>query len=246
MADPATQGSDSSKIIDAWVYSNDSVIGGFRVPATVPIIGFGNMRISVLGGVAENGNFANPQIYPFFDKYETTIANRPGKTDTVRPVFRYSAITSFALLENFEQGNTFGEDIDKNTLTSLQSTTETAFTGNSCGKISLDAVNNVCRVGSRQLTLLRSRSQIWAELNYKSNNTFAIGVIGYRDTIPLIGAQEKVVVAPRGNWNKIYINLTQELKTLNVSQYRLIISASKDAAVASPLIYVDDVKILEF
>ncbi len=241
----ATQGTDSSKLIDAWVYSNDSLIAGVRLPATVPIIGFGTTRISVLAGVAENGNFANPAIYPFFDKYEVMLANRPSKTDTLHPIFHYNSLAQFPLIENFTLGNSLNNEVDGDTATTMKITNESPLSPPNCGKISLSPGHQLCRVSSNELLLPAGTSQIWAELSYRNNNSFSIGAIGYKNGIEFASAQEKVVLGKYYNtWNRTYINLTQELRNVGATSFKLVITVLKDSSVDNPQVFLDDIKIV--
>ncbi|MEY4928057.1 MAG: hypothetical protein RI894_2493 [Bacteroidota bacterium] len=243
----ATEGTDSAKLIDAWVYSNDSLIAGVRLPATVPIIGYGNTRISVLAGIAENGNFANPAIYPFFDKYEKNLANRPGKADTLHPVFHYNSLTQFPLIENFTLGNAINNEADGDTMTTMIVTNESPLSPPNCAKIALDGVHTLCKVSSNELPMPTGTSQIWVELSYRNNNTFSVGAIGYKNGVEFASSQEKVVLAKYYNtWNRTYINLTQELRNVSATSFKLVITVLKDGGVASPQVFLDDIKIVRF
>ena len=49
------QGTSSSKITDAWVYLDGTLIGSFELPATIPILTEGKQNITIYGGIKLNG-----------------------------------------------------------------------------------------------------------------------------------------------------------------------------------------------
>ncbi len=238
------EGTDSSRLIDAWVYANDSIVSGIRVPGTTPIIAVGNTKITILPGIAENGNYARPQIYPFFDKFEVTLPNRPGKIDTLRPVFHYNSLTEFKFVESFTTTSVFSKYTDSDTTINISN--EVPFSTPNCGKIVLDDSHAFCRVATGIYPFNNAtKSQCWVELSYRNNNAFSVGVISLKNGVERLNAIEKVVVSPRSNWNRIYINLTQEIKNAGADNIKIVITARKEPSVTNPYIYLDDLKLLQ-
>ena len=45
------QGTNSSKISDAWIYIDDQLIGCFEMPCTVPVISEGNHALRIRTGI---------------------------------------------------------------------------------------------------------------------------------------------------------------------------------------------------
>ena len=134
---PNTQAAlPETKIIDAWVYVNDQLIGGFRLPASIPILNEGVNKVEVLPGVAENGGFATPAIYPFYERYTKSINFVSGKTDTLKPVVTYTA-TARVNADGFEGSTVYGDDLDGDATTRIIATANDPLSSSGYGKISL-------------------------------------------------------------------------------------------------------------
>ncbi len=238
------EGTDSARLIDAWIYSNDSIVSGLRLPGSTPIIAIGDTKITVLPGVAENGNYALLATYPFLDRFEVTLPNRPGKIDTLKPVFHYNNLTEFKFIESFTNAApVFLKQTDSDT--TINQSSEAPFSAPSCGKIALDDAHSFCRVISGAYPFNNStQSQCWLELSYRNNNAFSVGVVTVKNGVEKYNTQEKIGVSPRANWNRIYINLTQEVKNAGSDHIRIVITARKEGGVTNPYIYLDDLKLL--
>ena len=242
--DPNTQGTDNAKIIDAWVYANDNLVAGVRLPATVPIIADGNTKITIQGGIAENGSLATPATYPLFANWERNMPLVPGKIDTVKPVMSYRNDVVFALLENFGNGNNF-ETIG--TSENFTLVAENApFNAPYMGKITLDATHPNFSAGTIGRYTL-SKTNTWLELNYRNpNNEFSVGIIGYRNGTPLAAYQKKVYISPKSEWSKIYISFSKEIAALDAETYQIVISADKETSASLAEIFIDNIKVLRF
>ena len=83
--DYATQGSNSHKITDAWVYVDDQLIGCFELPATFPVITEGTHKVKIVAGIKVNGIASNRGQYPFYNPYEQIVNFEVGKKITLSP-----------------------------------------------------------------------------------------------------------------------------------------------------------------
>jgi hypothetical protein len=243
------QGASSSKIVDAWVYANDNLVGGFRVPATVPIIADGNTRITVLAGVAENGNFTTPTIYPFYDQYNTTINLKPTRLDTLRPVVKYYRPLTNApkfLIADFENDNKFMETIPS--LPAEAQVDIAAEVGNKYGRILFDGAKNetFCAMTTRISPDLTQ--PVWVELDYKGTNSMAVGLIGYNDSGT--DYRFKTFFVTKNSWNKLYVSLGREMFALKqnsgATKYQLVLYAKRANSSVVSEVNIDNVKILYY
>ncbi|TAF36476.1 MAG: hypothetical protein EAZ66_07605, partial [Alphaproteobacteria bacterium] len=176
------QGAPSSKIIDAWVYVDDLLIGGFRLPATVPVIKEGTGKVEILAGVAENGNFSTPTVYPFYSFYTRTLDFKPTKIDTLRPIFTYDVAKN----PKFSVNDFEGLDNDFTVITGSGGASATIAkvveNGNGVGKVTLTspapAVTELSRTTATRIQPNPTK-QVWAEVDFKGSNLFSVGIIGY-------------------------------------------------------------------
>ena len=104
-----TYGASTSNITDAWVYVDDQIIGCFELPTTFPILQKGPHKVSVYGGIMENGRgsargpypFYKPAVYRDLNLVEDSIIN-------LNPVLTYYPIgegVQVGWMEDFENAN---------------------------------------------------------------------------------------------------------------------------------------------
>ncbi|MEL6989410.1 MAG: hypothetical protein AAGK97_16480, partial [Bacteroidota bacterium] len=222
----AGEGANTHKITDVWVYANDNLLGAFPIPATVPILENGDTKIEIFPGIKDNGINSTPELYPMLQTVIQTVNLQPSEIDTLIPAFVYKSNVNFEFVENFENTIIFTFDEDGNVSTVLNPSSEEARTGLRSGKIELNATNNFIEVGNDQRIsgLPTNGSPVYLELDYKNTMEFSIGLIGYD---PLIGDPSQLIITlrEREDWNKVYINLTEQLQLSQFDEYRIFFSA---------------------
>jgi hypothetical protein len=88
-------------------------------------------------------------------------------------------------------------------------------------------------------------TEVFLELNYKTNTPLTIGVFGRTSTQTI---QEPIFVLNANTaWNKIYINLTPTVTNLSSSyDFRIYFSAVKTSDIDKAEILLDNIKLLHF
>ena len=244
------QGSNSHKITDGWVYVNGELLGAFPLPATVPVIWEGDAELIVDPGIKDNGIESLPDIYPFYQRYMQTVSLTSGETLEVNPRTSYKENITFAMVEEFDGGfHNIREDIDEDPNTSLEITTSDVFEGQGAGQIILTEVDATAIVASSvkfNSFPTDGRSEIYLELNYKSDTNIDIGLIG-TDSNSLSATNFSRGLNARAEWNKAYINLTVPVSQSQFDLYQIVFRVSfptsdfnKDTAV----ILLDNIKVI--
>ena len=246
ITDPV-QGSASHKISDAWVYLDENLIGAFELPVTLPILASGKHNIKIRAGIKLNGITASRVFYPFYDFYSQEIDLKLTKIDTLKPAVNYFSSAIFAWKEDFEDS---GFKIEKlsgsDTAITLINDPSLVFEGNSCGAIFLDENKKIFKgssLSSTPLNLPKGGFPVFLEMNYKNNQRFHVGIIAVHPSYK----SEVVVLTlnPSENWNKIYINLTNDVSNnVGATGYYLFLYAEKESSVSYPAIYLDNLKII--
>ena len=244
------QGSDSENIEYAFLYVDDEFIGGFFIPTTVPVLKSGDVSIIIDPGVKANGVSFNPDIYPFYKRYEATIRLNPGETYEINAGTTYRDNVKFPILEEFESTNhIFSDDIDGNTATFIDVTNNMAFEGSS-GIIRLDSDNSNIIFGSdfnrNDLSELpKNGTPVWLEINYKTDTEILFGVIGY-DAFGNPQSYPDFGVNPSAEWKKIYFDLSQFVFDERFVAFQIIGAAANREGRAESNIYLDNIKLLYF
>jgi len=210
------QGSNSNSITEAFVFVDNSFLGAYSLPATIPVLGSGEQKIDLFPGIKDNGIDATPEIYPFYSFVSENRTLTDMEVDTVSPRVEYLDNAKFGFIESFESSlQIFRDDIDEDSLTFVNLTTTDVFEGSKSGAIVLSRDNPVLQVASIRLSELPAANrETYLELNYKTEVPFEIGVFYYDETnFPFSDFRHGVNT--KAEWTKIYINLTPEFNGLN-------------------------------
>lgn len=249
------EGTASSNITEAWVSVDGNFVGAYALPATLPVLEEGPSDVVVQAGVKDNGLGNSPDIYPFFDNFETIADLGANTTDTIRPVFQYSDNTKFAFIEPFEEGSHVFEEIRRGSIDQMAQVTEGGFEGRSL-RIKLDTTAAIIEAATinRYADLTGEfTTSVYLEVNYKSDIPVTFGIIGYQAG-GLPGAGEVAFLSgfnPSGEWKKIYFNLSVAVVESRLSEFQIVFQAAipieqgqlaRDEAV----VMLDNIKLLHF
>jgi len=252
----AGEGTAASKLTEVWVTVEGEFVGAYPIPADIPILAEGEVTVFVQAGIKDNGIGSLPEIYPFFEAYEATVALGPNTTDTIRPVFRYLEQTRFALVEGFENGSQVFRDVLSGRSGQLRLVQNEVFEGNSALQISLDSVNTLLQVATleRYPEIVGNNSaRVYLEMHYKSEVPVVFGLIGY-DSGQLGGRRTAFIAGFRSSeeWNKIYFNFSLDAIELGSDEYQVFLQASipngEDGtpSLDEARVWLDNVKLLHF
>ncbi len=232
------EGSESQKIIDAWVAIDKNLIGVYELPATFPILEEGEHEIQIGAGILDNGITGTRVEYDFYTSYNINYEFTPGITDSISPIIEYSELADFVFIENFD-----GTGVKFERKSGNVNITQTSSNGfeDKCGLIELDDANNFMEIVSTEKFQLPSDGNpVYLELNYYSSNTFQIGLLNELTQDRFYN----LVVSPKNEWNKIYVNLTEQATTLKALEYRLLFQSYKTDSLTSAEIRFDNIKLI--
>ncbi len=240
------QGFNSHKLTDVWVYADTELLGVFTPPIDVPVIPKSDStEIILFPGIRNNGVSTNPIIYPFMDRYENKLPLKSGETITIDPIFNYRSSAVFEMIEGFEGNHGFTFDADTISSTSLLVSEEEFLEGSRSGHFSIDEANRTVQVatGLEFSTEGLDGREVYLELDYKNDTPLFVGVIARSQLQEL--KEWKVILPPRDNWNKIYVDFTNELAFSNIEFYRIVFGVTLGSATEGDA-YIDNVKLIHF
>ncbi len=245
--DLLTEGTSSHKITDAWVYVNGDLIGMFEIPATVPVLASGNKNLTILAGIMDNGNSTTRENYPFYSSYNTTMAFAGQKNVKVTPVFTYRGDLTFEIIEDFELGVMFVNNSGTAVMTNTKDSS-LVFEGSRSAVVKLDDVNSVYEgITSDKYSLPGGSMPVYIELNYKCSQEFFFGLkVTPPASLPFQLFSHRVNT--KSYWNKIYLNITDQVSTYNGTygpcEFQVLIRAEKFNSADTTFIYLDNVKLI--
>ncbi|MEI8203079.1 MAG: hypothetical protein WCH34_08720 [Bacteroidota bacterium] len=249
--DYITQGTASHKITDVWVYVDNELVGAFELPANIPVLKSGTHKVTIRPGIKLNGIAATRSYYPFFNAFDTNnVQLEVGKQFVVYPTFRYGTYTKFSWKEDFESaGVSLERTTTSDTIIELTNDPNLMFhlaneTNTYSAAIYLDQSHSIFEfrtINSYPLPI--GGSPVFLELNYKTNNYFAIGVTG--NTTGQQISTTVIYLSPNEKWNKIYINLTPTVSNMiSAIDYKIFIRGVLDSGDSNGLILLDNIKLV--
>jgi len=213
-----------SKIVAANVLVDGETAGVISIPGKIPVFAEGDVTITLDPLVQENGADNFLQIYPFFERIETSVTLTRQDSIEINPKTKYST-------GNFFRGSTFSgsdefftEDIDGNGFTQLIISPVGGQAGEgSIGRIVLNADNAYYEAATSASSPIdiSNATQVWLEVQYKSDVDFIFGVQGL-DNVNLreFGVRAKDV------WNTIYFDAASFLFSSGTTNFQLTMTAS--------------------
>lgn len=235
-----SQGSNSSKITDLWVYTNGQFQGAFPYNHLIPIVNNNkSAKIQIFAGIKNNGIAETRVFWPFYSPLEFDTLIESGKTIEMPLVFEYNSNTKFVINENFDNvGNVFNNSSISDTIYNITSSEE-SLEGNYL-KLELKGQSVIGQIETSQTYSLPAGSEnVYLELNYKCNKEFSIGLIGDKD--PQL--KEAITLSAKENWNKIYIQLSNTVSSAPVSnKYKLYFRMINNND--NSKLYIDNLKLI--
>ncbi len=252
----ATGGAAWQKITEAWVYAGNEFLGGYSLPALVPVLAEGNVDLQIFPGVRENGQTATPGLYPFLDRFESTVSLTAGQTTVVQPATRYTASAIFPWQEDrttFDLNSLVLENRDGDTATAYRISADGAFEGRSVN-MQVDTAHRLIEIATEPVENLPNTGDrpVWLELHYRNNIPFELWLLGSQGSNTNELSQAIFQFAPSEQWNKIYFNLTDYLVNLQQTQHRLFfrvllpVDNSGKPLQASGEVYLDNIRLVHF
>ncbi len=240
------QGANTHKIIDAWIYIDDKPFGVFELPIVFPVLEDGNHSIIVFAGIAVNGILSFRLPFPFYKTDTTTLNLVRRDTVTFNPSVTYfQSGFQFSFIEDFESGNIFSPTTNSDTsLQRIAIADEPPVYGTHVGSIFVSDVEQTCEVATIDDYILpMANFDVYLEMDYQCNQPFSIGLRGNS------GGQQtqefyKVTLNESEQWNKIYVQLNNEVTTMSADDYQILIRADQDSSTIPCRIWIDNVKLI--
>ena len=220
----AEGGAGWQKITEGYLYVNREYLGAYTLPATVPVLAEGASLVYVYPGVKKNGIVATPDIYPFLLRDEQTINLTGGQTSTIQPVTSYDPDDKFAWTfarGSFDNGSSVvfqNRDTDENS--GFEFSADDAFSGKSL-LMKVDTAHPTIQIASEAVVLPTDNTQVWLEMNYKTDLVFQAFLLGNNSAGNAEFGQPLFQFNTKADWNKIYLNLTDLLLTSQQDNYQI-------------------------
>jgi hypothetical protein len=235
---PSSQGSASSKIEQVWVEVGGQNLGVYPLPIKFPVLDEpGTYPLLIQAGIKNKGIAAQRQIYQMLQSYKQDITfDAATNTYHIKPIFKYKTACTFAMNESFEFSNNF--DLNMNVTSDSN-----VYEGANSGVIDLaPSSGKTAYTNSMYIPVGRVA---YIELNYKTDMPFSIGLSTTSSSSNTTEAQF-VVADTKSTWNKMYIDITPEITSLNTENYKFYLKSYNDDSTNTKHVYIDNFKVIYF
>jgi len=230
-------GSVLHKVEYAWVYLDDNLQGVYQLPALFPVIGEGTKNIRVFGGVKESGFSSQASRYIFYDSWLSTISLTVGDTAAVSPHIRYGHLL-IPYMEDFDNNTSISVDRESGGGNFAYTFDGDAKEGPGYGMMTLTegATDLVCTTSV--VNTPKNELGYFVEMDYKNNCDFFVGIKTPEGNETILG------ILPKADWNKIYINITNNVDQLPGTDLQLYFIVPQDTTIPYQEVKIDNLKLL--
>jgi hypothetical protein len=249
------QGTRKQKIVDAWIYVDDDLIGGFELPADIPVLSEGTHKLEIRPGIMLNGIADTRAPYPCIQPI--TIQNFDFYTDSVVSAFgttTYYENAEFVWMEDFEDPSlAIHESVSSDTVIYRTAPANapgafldafSQYSGISYMDKQRKYVQLVSDDGNGGGFVFDRGDFIFLEMHYRNNVPIVVGLyIELMDQT--IEERSFLVVNPTDDWNKIYVNFTPIVnETVDALNYKIYIEGYNSEGEDSAFIMLDNLKLV--
>lgn len=236
-------GGTTHQIRSVFAVYNGRNIGGFDLPARIPVLASGTGELILFPMVDNSGLFSYQLQYAHYTPYKTTLTADPGKTIAIAAKTGYTALSNFYYVEDFENSNDFVTVSGA----PVANTTDPAevLDGTRSGKFSVDTGGLTTTVTTnRKFVFVSTNSEPVLELDYKSTAYLRVGIYAENYTQP----NYFLTLLPSPKANKVYIPLQQAIAKLGsgAANFHFAFQIYPDGDAKSGYVIVDDVKAVLF
>ena len=251
----SSQGTNSEKITDAWVYVNNNLEGVYELPATIPLHYKGINDLTIYPGIKRNGISADRKKYPFYTPYPINLDLIADSIIEIYPTTEYED-QLFMWIEDFEDpqhkfNSTANSFVD---LTVIDAPTNEVFEGNTAA-IDLDSSQLYCEIRTDELEFNSFPKNLsipaYIELDYANNFPFEIGILHKDASISFYLKEPLITFVPTTEtdssliWNKTYLYISDATNFhTNATEFDLYLSVSNPNQINDIKIRLDNFKVI--
>lgn len=244
------QGASTSKITDAWISVDGTLIGVWELPARLPVLAEGDHTITVAPAIKRNGMFDDRLRYPFYTSWSGSASLAREGTATVAPSVTYIEQTEFWIEDMQDPFSRFTVTEDSDT-TLLRFTPaddpDVLFVDNTpCSGFRLDSDHRRIRIHTDE-DFEAYGGPTFLELDHRNDVVITIGVLySYSGTSY---AEPWVTITPtlkdNGSmpWSKIHIDLSTPFNAV-IAERDIYIEAILPDGQSTGQVYFDNFKFL--
>ncbi len=239
----STQGSNSHNIVDAWVFVNDQIVGGYELPALIPVLKSGNVDIKIKGGIKNSGISGLRREYPFYNFYQnSSVELLQDSVITISPTVTYFNELNFEFIEDFEGGTYIFSASTTGPPMQITYNSSEVIEGNASLKINVND-SAVFRAITPSYILPKGGTDIYLEMDYMSTGYIEVRVLANTLSTPI--ESSVIILYPTQEKKKIYIDLGPSVsEIISGISYQIILLSYNAKNQSSSVQIIDNVKLV--
>lgn len=239
------QGTASNKIVDAWIYVDDNLIGAFELPVIAPVLQEGIHKVEIRAGIKINGIAATRAPYPMYEPIVIEdVMLVPDSIVTINQTTTYYDNVVFAWMEDFESLITIEETAKSDTAVKRTNDPSQVFEGGYSGIISLTSGKSFYEGAMAESSVLPTGTKpVFLELNFKLQNEITTGL--FSNKLGEIIQEPIINLNTTSEWKKIYINYTPAVNRNSTAlSYKIYLAAMLQSGLQDANILIDNIKLV--
>lgn len=243
------EGSNNNKIVDAWVYVDDELVGTFDLPTTVPITKVGEREIKIFAGIKKNGISVDREKYPFFTNYTYNQDLKADSTYILQPTVSY-VDDVLIWIEDFEDPSYKLTPYQSDTTIVRVTTPTSELLEGGAGLITLNSDQYQCEMRTDEVNFNDMPTNLstpaYIELNYKSNHELVVGVLANSTSGGIYERSPLITLNSTSNvWNKTYLYIPDASNFFyGAPEMDLYFKATNPSGIDNINIYLDNIKVI--
>jgi hypothetical protein len=246
-------GGITHNITAVWAYYNNSPIGVFDLPATIPVPATATGMLQLSPGIPVDGQNSLMANYPFYTIDTFTFSPQPGKIITHQPQTGFFGSVKMLDIANFDFGTPdFGLIAGNKPMGVISKDSlvvQGLYTGiqvNYSGVINLSAPGDSSLDSSKVIFTIPAGVSAFVEFDYYATVPFSVGLSADLAGLISTGPFFLAGVAPSNGWKKFYMNAQAFATQYQGDSYHFVIKTVLPEGQASGRVLIDNIKLITF
>lgn len=232
-----SQGAPSIYSQICWIEAGPENIGGWQIPAKIPILQKGKTTVRVFSGVYLNA-ISEYNKYPFFDFYETEIDLVQKESVTIFPKVKYKSTTKFSFIENFELTSVFDDFVKV-------PNPDNDYKGKFYGMLQLKSTSEKKSISNKLITVPVGK-QAYLEFDYKTEDPGSVFFVSFYYATQSDNTDVIIQLSSTAKWKRAYLPISEDIGSRGGLPFNLMFTLIKKDEQSQSSILIDNIKIVNF
>lgn len=220
-----------------WVEAGPENLGGWQIPAKIPILQSGVTKVRIFAGIYKNA-ISEYYKYPFFDFYEAEVDLKNTEITTLFPKVKYKPAVKFSFMEDFENSPTFNDLLKT-------PNTDNDYKGKFFGQMTLTSSSEKKTVSTKLISVPMGK-EAFLEFDYKTDNPGSVFFVSAFYANQSDDTDVWLQLSSTNKWRRAYIPIAEDIGARGGLPFNLMYTLIKKDDQSQSSISIDNIKIVHF